>query len=268
MKLIIIDEIHLLGEDRGAVLEVIVSRMRYMGRTTGSGIRIVGLSTALANAADIADWMGVSKGGLYNFRPSVRPVPLEAHIHGFPGKHYCPRMAQMNKPCFNAILTHSPTKPTLIFVASRRQTRLTAFDMISMCMSQSKKFLHMDAEQLDLVLEYGMQVLSGDRNALPCRVKDEALRHTLAFGIGIHHAGLEKSDRIVVENLFLTGKIQVLICTATCAWGVNFPAHLVIIKGTEYFDADTGRYVPFPVTDVLQMMGRSGRPGFDGRALR
>ena len=118
VKLIIIDEIHLLGEDRGAVLEVIVSRMRYMGRTTGSGIRIVGLSTALANAADIADWMGVLKGGLYNFRPSVRPVPLEAHIHGFPGKHYCPRMAQMNKPCFNAILTHSPTKPTLIFVAS------------------------------------------------------------------------------------------------------------------------------------------------------
>ena len=125
----------------------------------------------------------------------------------------------------------------------------------------------MDAEQLDLVLEYGMQVLSGDRNALPCRVKDEALRHTLAFGIGIHHAGLEKSDRIVVENLFLTGKIQVLICTATCAWGVNFPAHLVIIKGTEYFDADTGRYVPFPVTDVLQMMGRSGRPGFDEKGV-
>ena len=38
--------------------------------------------------------------GLFNFRPSVRPVPLEVHIQGFPGKHYCPRMATMNKPCF------------------------------------------------------------------------------------------------------------------------------------------------------------------------
>ena len=38
--------------------------------------------------------------GLYNFRPTVRPVPLEIHIHGFPGKHYCPRMATMNRPTF------------------------------------------------------------------------------------------------------------------------------------------------------------------------
>ena len=38
--------------------------------------------------------------GLFNFRPSVRPVPLEVHINGFPGKHYCPRMATMNKPAF------------------------------------------------------------------------------------------------------------------------------------------------------------------------
>ncbi len=38
--------------------------------------------------------------GLFNFRPSVRPVPLEVHINGFPGQHYCPRMASMNKPVF------------------------------------------------------------------------------------------------------------------------------------------------------------------------
>ena len=41
--------------------------------------------------------------GLFNFRPSVRPVPLEVHISGFPGKHYCPRMATMNKPTFQGI---------------------------------------------------------------------------------------------------------------------------------------------------------------------
>ena len=64
-------------------------------------------------------------------RPSVRPVPLEVHISGFPGKHYCPRMATMNKPTFQAIQQHSPEKPTLIFVSSRRQTRLTAFDLVA-----------------------------------------------------------------------------------------------------------------------------------------
>jgi len=50
----------------------------------------------------------------------------------------------------------------------------------------------------------------------------------------------------------------VLIATATLAWGVNFPTHLVIIKGTEYFDGKQKRYVDMPITDVLQMMGRAG----------
>ena len=38
---------------------------------------------------------------------------------------------------------------------------------------------------------------------------------------------------------------------STLAWGVNFPAHLVVIKGTENYDGKTKRYVDFPITDVL-----------------
>ena len=67
----------------------------------------------------------------------------------------------------------------------------------------------------------------------------------------------------MVEELFCAGKIQLLVCTSTLAWGVNFPAHLVVVKGTEFYDGKLGRYVDFPVTDVLQMMGRAGRPQFD-----
>lgn len=33
--------------------------------------------------------------------------------------------------------------------------------------------------------------------------------------------------------------VQVLVATSTLAWGVNTPAHLVIIKGTEFYDAPT-----------------------------
>src|SRR6201992_2511473 len=46
---VIIDEIHLLGGDRGPILEVIVSRMNYIGSQLDRKVRIVGLSTALAN---------------------------------------------------------------------------------------------------------------------------------------------------------------------------------------------------------------------------
>ena len=89
-------------------------------------------------------------------------------------------------------------------------------------------------------------------------IKDQNLRLTLAFGIGMHHAGLVDRDRRTVEELYVNQKIQVLIATSTVAWGVNFPTHLVVIKGTEYYDGKTKRYVDMPITDVLQMMGRAG----------
>ncbi|KMS97778.1 hypothetical protein BVRB_5g123420 [Beta vulgaris subsp. vulgaris] len=254
--LMILDEVHLLGADRGPILEVIVSRMRYISSQTERSVRFVGLSTALANAGNLADWLGVGEIGLYNFKPSVRPVPLEVHIQGYPGKFYCPRMNSMNKPAYAAICSHSPTKPVLIFVSSRRQTRLTALDLIQYAASDEhpRKFLSISEEELQMILS---------------QITDQNLRHTLQFGIGLHHAGLNDKDRSAVEELFGNNKIQVLVSTSTLAWGVNLPAHLVIIKGTEYFDGKSKRYVDFPITDILQMMGRAGRPQYDqhGKAV-
>ncbi|KAH9528174.1 activating signal cointegrator 1 complex subunit [Dermatophagoides farinae] len=257
VALIVIDEIHLLGEERGPVLEMIVSRTNFIRRRTGENIRIIGLSTAVANAHDLSSWLGIHNIGLYNFSSSVRPVPIEVHVSGFSGKHYCPRMASMNKPAYRAIKQHSPTKPVIVFVSSRRQTRLTALDLITLVASDDHTmgipFLHINNEdELDSLLE---------------TVKDSYLKHTLRFGIGMHHAGLIENDRKLVEQLFAEQKIQVLITTATLAWGINLPAHAVIIKGTEFFDGKKGRYVDFPITDVLQMIGRAGRPQFDTSAV-
>ncbi|MFH4974499.1 hypothetical protein AB6A40_001208 [Gnathostoma spinigerum] len=258
VALIIIDEIHLLGVERGAVLEAIVTRLKIMMQkrkdSQESFVRLVGLSTALANAGDIAEWLHVKDSGLYNFRPNVRPVPVQVHIAGFPGQHYCPRMALMNRPAFKAIKSYSPCKPALIFVASRRQTRLTAMALVSQLVLEDdpKQWLHMDVKELETLVQ---------------TVGDENLKLTLPFGIGMHHAGLQRHERSIVEQLFVDRKIQVLVATATLAWGINMPAHLVIVKGTEYYDGKTHKYVDFPVTDVLQMMGRAGRPQYDDSAV-
>lgn len=66
--LIIMDEIHLLGSDRGPILEVIVSRMNFIAATKKEDVRIVGMSTAIANAQDLAGWLAVTETGLYNFK--------------------------------------------------------------------------------------------------------------------------------------------------------------------------------------------------------
>jgi antiviral helicase SLH1 len=250
VSLVIIDEIHLLAGDRGPILEIIVSRMNYISSSTKNAVRLLGMSTACANATDLANWLGV-KEGLFNFRHSVRPVPLESYIDGFPEiRGFCPLMQSMNRPTFLAIRNHSPTKPVIVFVPSRRQTRLTAKDLINFCGMEDnpRRFLHMDEDDLQLNL---------------ARVKDDALKEAINFGIGLHHAGLVESDRQLAEELFLNNKIQILVATSTLAWGVNLPAHLVVVKGTQYYDAKMEGYKDMDLTDVLQMLGRAGRPQFD-----
>ena len=51
--------------------------------------------------------------------------------------------------------------------------------------------------------------------------------------------------------------------TATLAWGVNLPAHTVIIKGTQVYNPVKGAWDELSPLDVMQMFGRAGRPQYD-----
>ena len=62
------------------------------------------------------------------------------------------------------------------------------------------------------------------------RSRNKQLRDLFGDGFSIHHAGMLRQDRSLVERLFSEGLIKVLVCTATLAWGINLPAHTVIIK--------------------------------------
>jgi len=60
----------------------------------------------------------------------------------------------MNKPAYAAIKTHSPTQPVIIFVSSRRQTALTAQDLITYCGMEDnpRRFLWLTEDELEAML--------------------------------------------------------------------------------------------------------------------
>jgi len=88
----------------------------------------------------------------------------------------------------------------------------------------------------------------------------------MRHGVGIHHAGITPQDRAVVEKSYLEGQLGVICCTSTLAVGVNLPCQMVIIKGTIAFE-DGGRLQELSDLEILQMMGRAGRPQFDTSAI-
>ena len=58
--------------------------------------------------------------------------------------------------------------------------------------------------------------------------------------------------------------MQVLLATASMCWGMTAAAKVVVIMGTQSYEAGgaTGG-ADYPVTDLLQMMGRASRPDID-----
>ena len=247
VRLFIADELHLLGGQGGHVYEVIVSRMHYIALQTENRMRIVGLSVPLANARDVGEWLGAGKHTIYNFSPHSRPVPLELHVQAFSVPHFPSLMLAMAKPVYQAIVQMSPDKPALVFVPSRKQARASAVDLLAACVADDDedRFLHAPLEELSPLLE---------------RVSERSLRESLSHGIGYYHEALTPTDRRIVHNLFVTGRVQVVLASRDVCWELDFAAHLVIVMGTQFFEGREHRYVDYPLSEVLQMFGRASRP--------
>ncbi|EGZ77811.1 Sec63-domain-containing protein [Neurospora tetrasperma FGSC 2509] len=256
VRLIIIDEIHLLHDDRGPVLESIVARTIRKTEQTGEPVRIVGLSATLPNYRDVASFLRVDTNtGLFHFDGTFRPCPLRQEFIGVTDRKAIKQLKTMNDITYHKVLEHvgQNRNQMLIFVHSRKETAKTARYI-------RDKALEMDTINQILKHDAGTrEVLSEASNS----VNNTDLKDILPYGFGIHHAGMSRADRTDVEDLFASGHIQVLVCTATLAWGVNLPAHTVIIKGTQVYSPEKGSWVELSPQDVLQMLGRAGRPQFD-----
>ncbi|KAF8792805.1 U5 small nuclear ribonucleoprotein 200 kDa helicase-like [Argiope bruennichi] len=250
INLFIVDELQLIGGEDGPILEVICSRMRYISSQIEKPIRIVALSSSLANAKDVAQWLGCNQNSTFNFPPNVRPVQLELHIQGFNITHNASRLLAMSKPVYQAITRLSPRKPVIVFVPSRKQSRLTAIDILTYCASEAQpaRFLHCTDEDIQPFVD---------------KIVDKTLKETISNGVAYLHEGLNATDSKIIGQLFESGAIQVVVVSRNLCWGLSLAAHLVVIMDTQYYNGKIHTYEDYSITDVLQMVGRANRPTID-----
>jgi len=254
VRLVIMDEIHLLHDSRGPVLEAIVARTIRQIETTQEHIRLVGLSATLPNYEDVAIFLRVNpEKGLFYFGNQYRPVPLEQTYIGITDKKAIKRFNTMNEVCYDKLMENAGKNQVLIFVHSRKETAKTACALRDLAMQHDTlaKFLHADSAS--------REILQTEVDS----IKTQELKDLLPYGFAIHHAGLPRTDRKLIEDLYADRHIQVLVSTATLAWGVNLPAHTVIIKGTQVYNPEKGAWDELSPMDMMQMVGRAGRPQYD-----
>lgn len=231
INLVIIDEIHILQDDRGSVLESIVCRIFRYIELQQKHIRIIGLSATLPNYEDVGKFLKTNK--IFYFDQRYRPVSLKTSIIGI----YQNTTRKQADALFVEKIEkfRRDKKQVLIFVTARHET--------------------INTSKLLINTEYTTNL---DRK---CKLND-ILEYLLIHKIGIHHAGLPRNIRLYMENKFKKGDIDILVCTSTLAWGVNLPAHVVVIKGTTFYDPTLGKFKDLGILDVFQIFGRAGRPQY------
>ncbi|XP_065672994.1 probable ATP-dependent DNA helicase HFM1 isoform X5 [Hydra vulgaris] len=259
VRLFMIDEVHLLNDNaRGATMEAVVSRMKTVqvainnekSKTDNKDMRFIAVSATIPNVDDIAAWLdtgflpafGVSLGNEY------RPVQLKKVVLGYEPEKKSDFLFDLtlSYKLSGVIRTYSDNKPTLIFCSTRKSVVQAAGILVK----DQRNFI--DSRQRQRLFSYANTI------------HDSKLQDCVKHGCGYHHAGLNMNDRKRIEEIFSTGDLPVLVCTSTLAMGVNLPAHLVIIKGTMHYEMSST--VEYSEAQILQMMGRAGRPQFDTSA--
>ncbi len=243
---LVVDEIHLLDSaDRGAVLEILIAKMRKINPE----LRIIALSATIPNADEIAEWLNAEL-----VRSDWRPVPLyegvfvngRIELYGDGSLVDTKIVGKSIEDLVEDCLKEGGQ--VLVFDSTRRNAENTALKLAKITAKYS------DPSELRDVAKFVLEENDGEMS--------RRLSECVAMGCAFHHAGLLSSQRMAIERAFREGKIKVVCATPTLSAGVNLPARRVIIKSYHRFD---GFSKPIKVMEYKQMAGRAGRPGMDER---
>ncbi|GMY13327.1 DExH-box ATP-dependent RNA helicase DExH17 isoform X5 [Fagus crenata] len=243
ISLLLIDEVHLLNDPRGAALEAIVSRIKMLAHSPEmrssplAHVRFLAVSATIPNVEDLAEWLLVPVQGIKRFGEEMRPVKLTTKV-------------------FDILMQYSRGKSALVFCSTRKGAQEAAqrLSQIAMTFGHSNPFIKSNEQQERL-----------REASLSC--SDKQMQSYIIFGVGYHNGGLCLKDRNLIECLFLKGDIQILCTTNTLAHGINLPAHTVVIKSTQHYNKEKGLYMEYDRSTLLQMCGRAGRPPFDDTGM-
>ncbi len=249
VELFLVDEVHILKDERGSTLEVVVSRMKSIG----ASVRFVALSATVPNPDDVAKWLGRDHTNQQlparreAFGEEHRPVKLEKFVYGY-SYHNVHALDGLLDPKLPGLIGNDGDKvPALVFCSMRKSCETAAKSLGDAWMRAAGHAKPWRAPSQKI------------------RVINTALQAVVDMGVAFHHAGLEAQDRHAVEKGFLDRELSAICCTSTLAVGVNLPCRTVILKGTATYQ--NGEFMEYSDLEVMQMLGRAGRPQFDTRAI-
>jgi helicase len=245
--LLIIDEIHSIGSDRGPTIEMFTAKLFQLN----SSLQLLGLSATIPNAKELAEWVHAEL-----VESDYRPVKLleGVYFNGLLDFGSCSEeIAEGTEQVFSIVSdTLEKKKQALVFANTRKRSESLAKKLsfvVKKSLSVSEKtVLEKESQKILNVLE---------RPTEQCK----SLANSVSCGAAFHNAGLMQKQREIVEELFRANKIKVVSATPTLAMGINLPAFRVIIPSIYRYTSFGNQRIP--VGEYKQWAGRAGRPRYD-----
>nr|CAB3450378.1 unnamed protein product [Digitaria exilis] len=139
IALVLIDEVHLLNDPRGAALEAVVSRIKMLSRHGNmksaplADVRLIAVSATIPNIEDIAEWLLAPPQGIKKFGEEMRPVKLTTKVFGYaPAKNDFLFERRLQSFIYDILMEHSRGKSALVFCSTRKGAQEAA-----QCLSQT-----------------------------------------------------------------------------------------------------------------------------------
>ena len=263
------DEFHIIDNfSRGPTLEIVLSRLRYVRPET----QVIALSATVGNADDIAKWLKADLV-LSNWRPislqygtitsKYENLELEIHRIDGPANEENPEIKLVENKYDDELKfifedSINDQGQLLIFVGTRASTKKVARELSAHVREMLKKDIA-DFKDTKIWHELSTKIIVSENTTDTVK----HLREYLECGIAFHHAGLSMKHRKLVEEGFKSGSISCIVATPTLAQGINLPSRTVVVRDFKRWD--DGKSSVIPVREILQMMGRAGRPKYDKR---
>jgi len=263
--IVVSDEFHLLHDpSRGPTLEVLLSRIRHRRPDA----QIIALSATVGNAPEMAEWLDAMLV-VSNWRPVTLRYGtvngLEGKVHRIDGADDdIPEVRHLKGKStrqLQAVLSDTISKggQLLVFVSSRSSAQKEARELSKYC----RRLLVEDANGLVPEIAERWEEIADSVSRAGESNLGKTLSSALRGGVAFHHAGLTGRQRGIIEDAFRQGDLVGIVATPTLAQGVNLPARTVVIRDYRRWSAAAGMSMPLPVMEVMQMMGRAGRPKYD-----
>ena len=136
-------------------------------------------------------------------------------------------------------------KSTMIFVPDRKHARLIALDLTGYASSDDDPDYFLGDETF---------------NNWDKLDADDALKQTIKSGVGILHEGMSRKLVRDIKVLYRNEIIKALVIVHDMCWEVgDLNWYMSIILDPVTYDYVQGRYIEYPMSEILQMIGRASR---------